>query len=1169
MIATLNGFSALLLDYYLAATVLLALVLCAMKLLRQPVERRALAWGTVAGLCLLIALVTLPGWPRISLAPSQPTPAAAASSQMSIPIPAYARPISTPEMMNPTSDQKLKQPMEKMKPPLLAAHKDTSPDPNPAEARRWSIGWTPLAAGLFLLGSLYMLTWQIVGAIQLRRLVASARPAPAFAQDALRKAVATTRGMPRLLVTDRVASAAACGLGRPTILLPADVAANPPASETEPSRLAALLSHEWAHLRGGDLWLLFALRVLSIGLYANPLYWLLRRRVSADQELIADAVASSGCGREQFASYLVEWARRAPQPAAPRAALGIWQRQAELSRRITMLLDERIRLRTACSKMGWIVSATAIIGAVVSLSFVTLRAAPPATPQASVETKAIEEHEVANGPEPAVADTKDVQIVLHGVCKDYQKRPIAGARARLFRFDKGTTQVSRAAGRFRFVEGALPEMAKLKNQEGVLGRTTLICDPASQRVLADIRSDANGRIEFPPQVVDADWKSGASRVYICVQAEGMATEWAYATTDPQAAREPLDFTLPPGVKLQGRVTDQAGRPVAGALVAAGEAGNLPKPVAGLQCAKTDADGRYEITDLSPIDMAQMPFYPANGVLLEYLTTAGWIEHPEFATHVIEFKKLPATVDAVLLQPATLVTRVVRAETGQTIAKAPLNRTSGNGETTDTVCDEHGESVATGLEPGTYTVTTTPTDRPRATESIELKPGPNELVLKVKRGGMIKGRLIDDATGKSITKLADPNATTNSAETWSPQMTVLATIDESDPEQGTGGAVDSKTAEFQFAARPGKNHISVFTFAEMFGASWELADPDRWQKQGVDVAEDQTFEIELRVKAKKSRERDQYAAFARFRDRLADKEPASLQLLLTQLEYWQSIQKETINGKEEIVSIAISPDVGPGSDERDLFQQFAAIAPIEKSLIANLKAFPHLRALYLFHPPVQGDEIMTAIRGLQELEMLYIVDVLDDVTGASVKQLAKLTKLQSLSLLSRKLDDAALSDIARFPALRALTLSGDFTDEGLKNVATNTQLTHLIIASTGDAKFTDAGLAHLAKMTKLKQLELTEVLSMAEQAEGAAIREHWAITDDGLRSLAALNELEELSLHAPQLTDACLVHLRGLKRLKSLSIEGSKITPEGKAELRKFLPDLNPPPKPRAETQQDE
>jgi beta-lactamase regulating signal transducer with metallopeptidase domain len=1155
MTAFLNGTAGLLLDYYLAAAVLLLLVLCAGKLLRQPVERMAVAWGTVAGLFLLIALCALPAWPRISLAPVAPTPEIVTQTQALISTP-YSQPddlraVPAHNFSQPPQGQKLK-PLPKMErhaPSEVEGSADVAINVAP---QRLPIKWAPLASGVFLSGSLIMLGWQIVGAIQLRRLVVASQQAPAFAVEALQAIVGSAARTPRLIVTRQFTSAAACGLWRPTILLPASVVSEPPADAAEQARLAALLSHEWAHLRGGDLWLLFLLRVLAIGMYAHPLYWLLRRRVSVDQELIADSIAAGACGRPQFARYLIEWARSTSHSSAPRAALGIWQRQAELSRRISMLLDERIRLRSACSRMDWLVSATTIAGVVMALSLVTLRPAPPAgsavaaEPPVALEAPAVE----AKNTEP---DVKKVEVTLHGVCVDEKKRPIPGARARLLRCDAGADQVGAPMCRIRYSD--LPEVLKDKNQEGLLMRWAYACDRKSQRLVADVLADKNGRFEFPPEIADKYWQSGAARVYVCVQAAGMATEWHYARADQQEALKPIDVTLRPAETLRGRVTDDAGRPVVGALIGAGEAHNLPNLVPGLHCAKTDADGRYEITDLPPLDVDDLMLAPTGGMAIEYLALTGWIEHPDFATHLIEFKKVPATVDAVLRRPATLTTRVVAAETGEPIAKAPVSRSSTVDGSVTVVSDEHGEFVASGLEPGSYTISTMLTDRPPVHQTIDLKPGPNELVLKPRRGGVIKGRLIDDATGKPPIKPAE--------NTLHGQVHVLTALDASKPEEGAGGPVNSETAEFQIAVRPGKNHVSLLMLDQSSGVTWVLTDPDRWQTQGVDVTQDQTVEIELRVKPNKLHTQHEYAGFAKWRDELvANKKPMSLRTLQLIFEGGQSyVERENVNGAEEIVAISVAVMGGPDGDNNALIGQFVINVQIERSVLAHIGSFPHLRSLQLFHPPGPADAMLESLRGLQDLETLSVIDVLD-FTAAGVKYLAALPKLRSVSLLSQTFDDAALGELARLPALRELATSGKFTDDGLAALAANPELTTLIIAKTGDGQLTDASLVHLAKLTKLKQLDLTEVMSVAEQfAVEPVIPRHWAITDDGLRHLAALTELEELSIHVPHLTDACLVHLRGLKRLKRLNTGDSKITPEGLAELRKHLPELKKPPKP--------
>ena len=49
------------------------------------------------------------------------------------------------------------------------------------------------------------------------------------------------------------------------------------------------------------------------------------------------------------------------------------------------------------------------------------------------------------------------------------------------------------------------------------------------------------------------------------------------------------------------------------------------------------------------------------------------------------------------------------------------------------------------------------------------------------------------------------------------------------------------------------------------------------------------------------------------------------------------------------------------------------------------------------------------------------------------------------------------------------------------------------------------------------------------------------------------EVVELSLHDTKITDAGLVHLKGLTGLQSLGLSGPKITDAGVADLQKALP----------------
>ena len=110
--------------------------------------------------------------------------------------------------------------------------------------------------------------------------------------------------MPRLGIAKCLPMPVAVGLWRPVILLPTTMV-----KQSEPSELRTVLAHELAHVRHRDLWLLAALRALLVVLWAHPLFWLLRRRVRLDQEMLADAAATEVSDRHHYANQLVRLAR--------------------------------------------------------------------------------------------------------------------------------------------------------------------------------------------------------------------------------------------------------------------------------------------------------------------------------------------------------------------------------------------------------------------------------------------------------------------------------------------------------------------------------------------------------------------------------------------------------------------------------------------------------------------------------------------------------------------------------------------------------------------------------------------------------------------------------------------------------------------------------------------
>ena len=178
--------------------------------------------------------------------------------------------------------------------------------------------------------------WVIAGWLAGRRLVAQSTIADLRLVALLRES-AGDPAKAEVRISHRLSAAVATGLRHPVILLPEKLAA-----EAKDRDLRAVLAHEIAHIERGDLWLLAALRSLSVILWLNPLFWVLQRRVRLDQEILADAAAADRSDRITYAFQLVHWAREINGQVARRptaVAAGIWESDSQIRTRVALLLD--------------------------------------------------------------------------------------------------------------------------------------------------------------------------------------------------------------------------------------------------------------------------------------------------------------------------------------------------------------------------------------------------------------------------------------------------------------------------------------------------------------------------------------------------------------------------------------------------------------------------------------------------------------------------------------------------------------------------------------------------------------------------------------------------------------------------------------------------------------
>jgi hypothetical protein len=171
--------------------------------------------------------------------------------------------------------------------------------------------------------------------------------------------------------------------------------------------------------------------------------------------------------------------------------------------------------------------------------------------------------------------------------------------------------------------------------------------------------------------------------------------------------------------------------------------------------------------------------------------------------------------------------------------------------------------------------------------------------------------------------------------------------------------------------------------------------------------------------------------------------------------------------------------------------------------------------------------MVHVRGLVNLSSLNLEG--DRITGAGMRQLAGLTRLTNLELSATRVE--TLDGIKNLKNLRRLMLlDAPLDDSGFAAVAGFTALTELRVGGSGhtsNARITDAGLVHLRGLTGLKKLYVGTN----------------GITGPGLENLRGLTNLEDLNLSDNPLSGG-LEHLAGLSNLEILDLSCTWISGTG-------------------------
>jgi hypothetical protein len=240
--------------------------------------------------------------------------------------------------------------------------------------------------------------------------------------------------------------------------------------------------------------------------------------------------------------------------------------------------------------------------------------------------------------------------------------------------------------------------------------------------------------------------------------------------------------------------------------------------------------------------------------------------------------------------------------------------------------------------------------------------------------------------------------------------------------------------------------------------------------------------------------------------------------------------------------------------------------IDKELTdADLDHLIELHALDALN--ITGAKISDAgVKSIAKLRQFRLLNFIDchQVTDQGLVHLRSQKQLHQLKCISNQLTDSSFEAIEYLPGLEDFALSSPgLTDQGVQSFCESKQAQRLKYLWLESKQFSNASVGQLCKLSNLKGLGLfgdltdpcVDDLLKMPQLTFLILNDNAKLTDDGLARLAALPNLEVLSLHYTGLTDQGLLKLAGLPKIGSIEACGTKITPAGVKAVKALNPGL--------------
>lgn len=253
------------------------------------------------------------------------------------------------------------------------------------------------------------------------------KPVPEFVHNLFQVIRGTVKIRVELRMCDGVNTPMVFGLLRPILLLPASLCERSCKGDGE---LRACLAHEWSHLRRGDLLTWNIVRLFQYPLWMQPFYWMLRPRLLADQDYLADDEGSQILAdRADYADVLLAMAQN--RVSSPQNVLGMAGRKSQLLRRIEMLFNTERKLSQKSRKRKLVLpfiflSALVLVGGTLRFGEKSDATEIPVAQITTDEKPTLQ---------PLSITRKDGVFDVNGILYDNSDKPVPNAKIMLYKGD--------------------------------------------------------------------------------------------------------------------------------------------------------------------------------------------------------------------------------------------------------------------------------------------------------------------------------------------------------------------------------------------------------------------------------------------------------------------------------------------------------------------------------------------------------------------------------------------------------------------------------------------------------------------------------------------------------------------------------------------------------------